>query len=166
MLALLPRTCAAGAQQLDKLYDMPIWQTKAVAALQEETLAHYVCCSAHIFSCTAPSKCQAVASESSHDLVLNRSLRKQVTSFRVTGAEGGEGHQYSALSRCRSLLPNLTVYEHPFNEQVADLHRVLAFSAKAAVTHDARLCCPRVRTLPWTSVANWCLTVHRRLEAP
>ena len=49
-------------------------------------------------------------------------LRAQVTSFRVTGLEGGEEPQFAALSHCRSLLRNLTVYEHPFNEQVAN-HR-------------------------------------------
>ena len=43
----------------------------------------------------------------------------QVTSFRVTGAEGGGQQQYSVLAHCRGLLRNLATYEHPFNEQVS-----------------------------------------------
>lgn len=45
-------------------------------------------------------------------------VNSQVTSFRVTGAEGGAQQQYAVLAHCRGLLRNLATYEHPFNEQV------------------------------------------------
>ncbi len=44
----------------------------------------------------------------------------QVTSFCVTGAEGGSQQHYAVLAHCRGLLRNLATYEHPFNEQVSN----------------------------------------------